>query len=64
MYAICIKDFDELGNSTTAYWTTRVNNTDNYSYDREDATRFINRVCAYQLMKVLDLVDDHFIEEV
>lgn len=64
MYAICIKDYDEHGSSATAFWTTRCMNTDNYSYDKPDATLFASKSAARALIKTLSLDSDHFIEEI
>ena len=64
-YAIALKDYDEHGNSATAYWYTRAGDTDNYSYDVADATTFSVKGAARCLMRALNLdEDEHFVEEV
>jgi len=60
-YAIAFNAFkDEDG---TAYWVTRFNETDNYTYDKNDATLFPDKSAARVLMKTLALDSDHEIIE-
>lgn len=64
MYAICINDYDELGNSALAYWVTRCGDTDNYSYDTADAARFATRSAAKCLSDAIGLDEDHHVIEI
>ena len=57
-YAIAFTDADG-----TAYWVTRCNETDNYTYDKNDATIFPDKSAARVLMKTLALDSDHEIIE-
>lgn len=57
-YAIAFTDADG-----TAYWVTRFNETDNYTYDKNDATLFPDKTAARVLMNTLDLCNDEEIIE-
>lgn len=64
MYAITTIDRDEYGNEAIAYWTTRCGETDNYTYDVWDATRFATISAARAIIKTLELDNDHGITAV
>jgi uroporphyrinogen-III synthase len=59
-YAIAVRE-DGTEHSPVIYWTTRVGDTDNYSYDKADAATFMSASHAKALMQTLGLDDNHFV---